>query len=591
MLVTDITQLLPATLEWMVLFNLDKLHTLFDPPTIKRMFELPVDITLDRFSHTILTSEGTRLAPNDGAALFNPQDGGAQPHFTSEASFGDRFASQLSHFPLDEADCLGVGELAPFFPPVVLFLKIQSNVGFASALFFHQPSQLNYELLQAVGVQFISGEWQNEDYLAHFCVDLNKHILAGILSNFSKTGYCNAFFLQHGTIGPTLEAGLVEAARHQIGRARDIGSKAVERLSRSAAQEPLWMLCQPPPPKQAFPFGDLVPIGFLLRALALHSNPEEVAIRKRLEGQLLEKRRQGLWSFQSGDINTSTDSALILLGVHLPEAVQALEIFSDGNGGYYPQLWSETNEDGKMPAADLNRHWLQADQATTYLARALRREAGLPELTSIDYLCSTFNARSGLYFANPYLVDWTLALALQGDDSARAEALREELLQEILASSNKDHTFGKFDVALSTAFAILSLAAIGYRGRTLLLSQMRLAEFMEDDGTWPVSTPFYSTFKLPDLPISQKNQESSLVDAGDQIVQVHNQLFAISYYIDQYKIISTAVAALALAEEHRTKEEIPATASQNHPRYICQNQAEYIQAFALPAYIQDSERI
>jgi hypothetical protein len=589
MLVSDITKLLPASLEYMVLFNLEKLKHLFDEATIHHMFFLHESTPLDHISHVILTSEGTRLAPQDGPGLIDPEDGSLCTLPEDEPALFDRYQTKFKQFPLDEADCLGVGELAPYFPSGLLFLKIDANIGEASALFSQKPSQTHYELLYAVGVKFLSGENRNGDYLARFTVDLNKHILAGVLSDFSKTGYCNAFFLQHGTIGPTLQAGLTEAASQRIGRARELGIKSAEHLGGLALREPVAMMCQPPPPKQPFPFGDLVPLGLLLRCLNITSRSPKTGVRPELEQHLLNNRQGKLWPFQSGDIATSTDSALILLGIKNPEAVEALEIFSDGNEGYYPQLWSERGDSGKMAAGDFNRHWCQPDIATTYLVRALRRDAGLPELTSTDYLKATSYTRSGLYFANPYLVDWALAMALRFDGSLTAQELRENLLEEILGSLKEDHTFGQYDIPLSTAFAILALAALGYRKRALLLSQLRLSELMDPDGTWPKSTPFYSTFKLPDFPAIFTSQEDEPIDPSDQIVQINGRYFAISYYIDQHKFISTAAATLALSEESSSENDIQNRMLDTHPRYLCQSHAEYIKNFALPPYLSSTD--
>ena len=41
---------------------------------------------------------------------------------------------------------------------------------------------------------------------------------------------------------------------------------------------------------------------------------------------------------------------------------------------------------------------------------------------------------------------------------------------------------GSYDVPLSTALAILALAALGHHDRTLRLAQLRLLEFMQPDG-------------------------------------------------------------------------------------------------------------
>ena len=67
-----------------------------------------------------------------------------------------------------------------------------------------------------------------------------------------------------------------------------------------------------------------------------------------------------------------------------------------------------------MVVTPRNRHWCQPEYGTTCLVTALRAEAGLECKTSVGYLAEGFENRGGLYFANPYMVDWALAWALQG---------------------------------------------------------------------------------------------------------------------------------------------------------------------------------
>jgi hypothetical protein len=240
---------------------------------------------------------------------------------------------------------------------------------------------------------------------------------------------------------------------------------------------------------------------------------------------------------------SATATALVLHGLYDPEGVEALEAFADGRGGYYSH-----------PGTD------QTDYATTCLIRALRQSAGLGEKTSEEYLRSGFEHRSERSFANPYLVDWALARALGGDESARE--LRDRLADEILDSMNEDYSFGLFDIPMSSAFAILSLAALGRRDRTLLLAQVQLMDFMEPDGTFPSGTPFYSA--------------GTGAEGGPH---------EISLFFDSHKAISTSSAALALrAESSFPTDEEPEPAGRQrrkaHPRYGCRDHVEYVRRFA-----------
>jgi hypothetical protein len=632
MLVSDIVRLLPASLDWMVLFDLGSLRPLFDDLTIKRMFFIPEGMATDSFSHAILTEEGTILAPilweDDGPArLTRARDGKLCPSLAGQPALLDRFSSQASIFPMDEANCLGLGEIPGFFPPVLLHIRIEGSCGRAKAVFSQEPTRLHYELLSAVGVQYHSGEWRQPSgggaaqFVAEFTVDLQSHIFAGLLSGFSKTGYCNAFFLQQGTVGSTLEAGLSGAALDRIRWAWATGYQAACRLAEQALAAPLPMLCQPPPPKPAFDFGDLVPLGLLARCLdAVPPSVEDGKIpasdqlAQKLKDHLLEKRNGELWPFQSGDIPTATDSSLVLLGLFDPRAIEALERFSDGEGGYYPQLWSDQPGGDAMLVEKWNEHWCQPDYATTCLVRHFRRTAGMPDLTPLGLLENSFDERGGLFFANPYLVDWALALALQGDESPAAGRLRARLISEIVASLNSDHTFGTFDIPLSTALAILSLEALGFQDRLLLIARMRLAQLMQPEGKWPASIPYYSTFKLPDS-LALFYSFSSSDDPSLQIARVSHQpaisdssaestFFAFSFYIDRYNIVTTSAATLALAGGLDAKQESVqghysgqgVSPEHSHPptphgRYRCASQMEYLARFVLPHYAREASAI
>jgi hypothetical protein len=602
MLVSEILHALPAQLEWMVLFHLPPIRNLVNDDIVKGMYHLPLERDLDAYSHVVLSSSGRFLAAADRSSLIEAESGKSWSREELESCLFDRFAQQLALFPVDEADCLGLGELDDY-APVLLHLKIQAGVGQAQAIFDRSPSTQHYELLQAVGVKFLGGESKEGYYLARFQNRLPIHIHAGILSHFSRTAHCNLFFLQHGTIDPPLETGLLKAAAGRIAWARNLSIKAVTKLAQTAGEQPLAMICQSPPPQPRFPYGDLVPLGFVLNALNTVTNSSETIdtpvdrstldARQALSQFLLDRRQDNLWAFHSERLVTATDSALVLQGFNDPDAVESLERFADGRGGYYPQLWSTAAQSGKMTVDPSCRHWCQSDYATTCLITALRQDAQLAPQTSIDNLAAGMANRSGLYFANPYLVDWVLARAICQDRSA--EALRQQLLSEVLASLNEDYSFGKYDIALSTALGISILAMLGYRGRTMRAAQIRLLDFIDAQGNWPVSIPFYSSLRLdPDVPTSELLDLSMINAFGPktsiqqqrQVRNIHNQYHGISLYWDAHRCISTSLAVLALSESgDPTQADLPDRQQAVHPRYLCQNHCDYIAKFALPPYL------
>jgi len=483
-------------------------------------------------------------------------------------------------------------------PPVLLHLLIKDAYGEAKAVFRREPLQRHYELLSAIGVEYLGGEQMGGYFVASYRNKLPVHLHAGALAHFSRTGNCNEFFLNHGEIDSPLEAGLIQASedRTKAGLGRALAACAL--LARRALAEPPAMICCPPPPNDPFPYGDLVPLGFLLRALNLVPAGQLTGTRSSIQELLLSKRNGELWAFHTGRLVTATDSVLILRALPQPFAIEALERFSDGSGGYYPQLWSSIKEPGRMVRTEAVSHWCQSDFGTTCLVRGLRAQAGLAERTPLMYLEERFEQRSALYFANPYLVDWALAEAIRRDE--RADELKARLLEELLASRNDNFSFGLYDIALSTALAILTMAALGYRGRVLRLAQLRLLEMIEPSGVWAASSPFYSSC------VSKLR-----VERNPQFLEINGTFHELSLYRDEHRMIGTALAAEALAEPCSPEVgDIPPhtraqpsgqpsgawiSLSENRQaprvrcprfleRYRCHTHAEYISEFALPAY-------
>ena len=359
-------------------------------------------------------------------------------------------------------------------------------------------------------------------------------------------------------------------------------------MADEASRTPLAMVCQPPPPMKPYPYGDLVPLGFLLRAVNAGFSPSS-PVRRGLE-DLLRGKRQGLfWSYQSDNLVTCIDSALVLQGFRDPAGVEALEIFADGRGGYFPQLCTERPERDKMIITTNNRHWCQPEYGTTCLASALRAEVGLEQKTSVQYLAEGYERRSGLYFANPYVVDWVLAWALQG--VASATSLRERLATDVLASVNEDGSFGLYDVPVSTALTILALTSLGVGGEAVRRARLRLADLMMPDGTWPSSIPFYSAMKIPQerLPAGMLAR-LMLGERRGQFLWLEGQVHAVSLYVDGYRMISSALAYLALMPSglsaERNAPTLPMQRREScHPRYRCADHIQYIAEYALTPYL------
>lgn len=368
--------------------------------------------------------------------------------------------------------------------------------------------------------------------------------------------------------------------------ARDRGREAVAALAEEAGRQPMPLTCQPPPPGKPFDYGDLVPLGFLLRALAADGASP---IREGLEALLRSKRQGLLWAYHSDTLVTCTDSALVLQGFRDRAGVDALEAFADDRGGYLPQLCSEKPQNGRMTISPHNKHWCQPDFATTCLVGALRAEAGLPPKTGVEYLAGRYACRSGLYFANPYMTDWALAWALQS--ATAATELRERLAAEILASANEDGSFGTYDVATSTALAILALNALGAGGGSSVeRARLRLADMMMPDGRWPPGVPFYSAVKFPRERFSGGVLVRLMLgERRGQYVWLEGDVYAVSFYVDRHGMISTALAVLALTQPGAAAasdaDSLERHADGRHPRYGCADRMAYVAGYALPPYV------
>lgn len=574
--IADILARLPASLEWTSVFDLDGVLAFAEPAVVRAMFFLPEAQDLAPWSHVALSAGGTWLAPREGDALFSMRDGewAGEP---ADGALADGALAQTFRPLLDMLGtgwplCLGLGTMAPF-PPVALSVEHHDDGLIGTALLAQPPTRAHFELLDACGVRFIDDAPRGGFHVARFANRLGTHLLSGLLAGFSRTGHCNLFFLRHADIDASLEAGLIRAGQARIAAGRRAAMLTLTRMAIAARKTMMAMTCLPPAGGSPWPYGDLVPLGLVARALAASTDEPHRAAALLVRRHLDARSEDGLWAFHAGTLTTATDSSLVLLGTDDADAVARLERFNDGTGGYLPQLDAATREPGRMARSDDSRHWCQPDLATTCLVRALRRTHGLPERTPLATLEAAFAHRSGLFFANPYLTDWVFALAIRDDPDAGP--LRARLRAEVLSSMRPDFSFGRYDPALSTALAILTLAALGYRGRSLHCAQVRLLGMVEATGQWPAATPFYSTLAVGGPVVRQPG----LIRSG-------GGWFALSLYEDSHRMIATALAALALGEASDPGlRDVPVAVDDPAPRYRCPDAAAYVERFALPPYV------
>jgi len=575
---------LPSSLDWVVVFELAALDRVMSNATVRAVFALPASLDLDRVSYIVLTSEGPLLAETRGL-LMNPSGGSLGAPSGIGDSLSDRFRDELSLLDVPGPSCLGLGQRPPF-PPVLMWVVMEDFEGQAAAVLWSEPSGSNFDLLQAVGVSFLGTERIGERFLARFHLNLMTHIEAGRPGEFAHAGNCTRFFLRQGEVDDPIRSGLLDVANERLDRERRRIRRSVFLLADQAVTNHLGMTCKPPPPQEAFSYGDVVPLAFLLKAMEVDppdsENGAELRVWSRVRESLLSKRKGLLWSYHTGGLVTCTDSALVLQAFQNPDGVEALEAFGDGDGAYWPQRCTQDVEPGSMRLVSGNRHWCQPDYPTTCLVHALRDRTNLPARARA-FLADRFATRSGLFFANPYMVDWALALALQRHPSLSGFAQR--LRSEILASQNPDYSFGVYDVALSTSFAILGLAALGSDGSVIRAAQLRLSEFRDETGIFPPSTPFYSTKWVEDGDMRDPGV-TSVHDSHGQRGAINGIKFALTLYQDTHGLVSTGAALLALSSPVPTDGEISeAPAQQPNRRYTLRDHCEYIWDQAMPPYV------
>ena len=104
-------------------------------------------------------------------------------------------------------------------------------------------------------------------------------------------------------------------------------------------------------------------------------------------------------------------------------------------------------------------------------------------------------------------------------------------------------------VSVSTALAILALTSLGVGGEIVRRARLRLADLMTPDGSWPLSTPFYSAVKVPRerLP-GGVLARLMLGERQGQLLWLEGGVYAVSPYVDGYCTISSALASLSLRQ-------------------------------------------
>lgn len=571
MTIDDILKNLPDSISWLVLFEIEGFKSVANEEVMVDMYFLNKDVTLSEFNYVILTNEGRYLSKANVQGFIHGET--LEPYsYNGEDNLYSAYSELLVDYKVNDAQSFAVAE-DPEFGKVLLYIQLKDGLAYSEGLFKNPPTQEMYEFLQAVGVRYVGGQQHDESFRAQFVNQLSTHIMSGTINDYSRTDNCNVFFFRHGRIDAFLKDGLFTAAQKRIAITLNRVKDDLKQVAHSCMNEKLSMTWLPPQGNETFPFGDLVPKGFVNRAL---KNVGETQIQSKLEADIFNKKLRGLWTFETDDLETSTDSVLVLQSVKDENAARQLDQFFDGKNGLYPQLWATEPKPGEMVYDPRKRHWCQADIATTAYAIALQKKNGLEVATEmVDFVIDSFDQRSDLYFANPYMIDWIYAQTLTQLEGT--QDLQAKLKYELLNSLNEDYSFGQFDKVLSSAFGVLALLELGYEGNVISALQLHIINhyYQEKNGK---NIPFYSS-----LINDEEKTEGRTVKVNDFVLDL-------SLHEDSHDMIYVSIVAMALNHqilpENLKENTLEFIENEPHGRYASSTIQNYVEQYALKPYMR-----
>lgn len=552
-----------------VAFHLPSIRAVASDEQVRAMYFLPDSVALDEVEAIAMAEGGAAILRRDGRAVLPPRCPVAPRTGASLLAAHADDLEVLAAHGVRGSLCIGIGRLPPL-PPVAMALDLaEEGIARGAAVFADAPRGEALELLVAVGAR-LGSETRLPDgrFLVRLENRLAAHLDAARLSDHQRTANCNLFFLAHGRATGRLAEGLACAAAVRLAAGRARLAEAAVRVADEALRHGWSLHRRDPGATTTSPYGDLVPLGFLGMALARVARAGGAAasaageVLARLRRHLDAHRLGGLWGYSRGCIPTSTDSALVALsGAALD--LEALEPLRGPSGGLRPQLVDDQGSDRSMRRSPATRHWEKEDLPTTALVEAMRIDAGLPPRLEARWWLVRFAAWGGLYLATPTMGAWAIArLASRLDrpstpfaeeDAAREhpailrsrrEELREVTRVLLAAHREADGGFGRFDPILTGSFAVLAMEELDLLDRSAAVAQLRVLDAFEAPrGT---ETPFFSTIELP-IPGTFEELVAQGERAGTGLV--HDRFHAVTLYEDPHRLMTTALACLALHAE------------------------------------------
>ncbi|MHA1356474.1 MAG: hypothetical protein ACTSQI_22165, partial [Candidatus Helarchaeota archaeon] len=412
-----------------------------------------------------------------------------------------------------------------------LSVKIEDGIGYGIAVLEEPISTDKYELLEVVGVNYVKMKHFFNHYYVYYTNSISVHINSGILNNFTSTQNCVNFFLYGGILNELLEISLRRKIRLYASGAASNGIAFLSQNidSRNLTVSPILTINTSS--NLTSWKGNVAPYGLVLKTLKDYNENYT-----KLENYLLQSQQNDLWPYHQGFIPTSIDSSLVFEGIFNATSINLTKIFMKNSGGFLGQL-NDTNSPYSMNSSLPVQFWCQEDYGTTAACYYFLNLIDQANQTTLTYLKDHFADRSSLWIANPYFIDYLTARALY--NQSNTEQLCTNLTKSILSQKNPDGTWGSFDVAISTAFAILALETLNYTGYEVDYARYKLTLMQNLDGSWNSSTLFYWAFYLGQNSTSSVN------------LYINGNYFEYFLCEDSDPIITTSLVLLSLENNSR----------------------------------------
>ncbi|MFX1293743.1 MAG: hypothetical protein ACFFD2_02620 [Promethearchaeota archaeon] len=523
---------LPATVTGFTYFNLITLRNYYNETILKSMYFLNENFNLTLVNALILSSNGTYIIYENGSVL-NYDDS----VFVSqlENSIYGKIYSKVSLFYGNNRriDVLGYinDSRTKIKGDSFLSVNIENGLGNGIAVFEEPISTYRYELLEAVGVKYLKMEQVLNYYYVYYTNTISVHIDSGIMNNFTSTQHCVNFFLYGGILNELLETSLRRKIRLYASNAATKGINYVYQdvESRTLTDSPIIVTNMSS--NVTFWKGNIAPYGLVLRVLKDYKKNYT-----KLENYLVQSQTDNLWPYHSGYISTSIDSSLVFEGILNQTSINLTKTFMKNSGGFLGQL-NDTDSPYSMNSTPQVEFWCQEDYGTTAACYYFLDQITEANQTTLAYLKDHFDDRSSLWIANPYFIDYLTARAIYNQSGT--EELCINLTKNILSQRILNGTWGSFDTALSTAFAILALEALNYSGYEVDYARYKLTLMQNPDGSWNSSNIFYWALYLGENSSSSEN------------LYVNGNYYEYFLCEDRDPIITTSVVLLALENNSR----------------------------------------